>query len=190
MTYVIIFKKIQTFCCETNHIAEGLFFIFCNIVPASINFPTLLQNKMQRKEKFLPLRSLSNSSSKLGVSFVRHGLINCHKNCSPLTDKNNLAFSTGNGCVEKISFQHDIEALHHWNDDRFEFGPLTFMNGDRICKSDILHFFDIVPEHIRFPVKADAAKLIVVLVLLYLNDKACLAVGYIFGVFRLHHSVA
>ena len=54
MTYVIIFKKIQTFCCETNHIAEGLFFIFCNIVPASINFPTLLQkNSKGKKSSFL-----------------------------------------------------------------------------------------------------------------------------------------
>ena len=64
------------------------------------------------------------------------------------------------------------------------------MNGDRICKSDILQFLSIVPENIQLTVKADAAKLIVVLILLYLNDKPCLAVGNVFGVFGLHNTIA
>ena len=115
---------------------------------------------------FLPLRSLSNSSSKLGVSFIRLGLIDSHEYSLSLTDKNDFAFGTSNGCVEKITPEHDIKALHHWNDDRFEFGTLTFMNGNRICQSYILHFFGIVPEHIRLTVKADTAKLVIVLVFL------------------------
>ena len=104
---------------------------------------------------FLPLRSLSNSSSKLGVSFIRLGLIDSHEYSLSLTDKNDFAFGTSNSCVEKITLEHDIKALHHWNDDRFELAALTFMNGNRICKSDILHFFGIIPEHIWFSVKAD-----------------------------------
>ena len=162
----------------------------CNIVPASIKFHTILQNKNAEERIILPLRSLLYSPPKLCVAFIRLGLIDSHKNSRLLTDKNDLAFSTGNSCVEKVAFEHDIEALHHRYYNRFELAALTFMNGDRICKSDILHFFGIIPEYISLTVKADAAKLIVVLVLLYLNDKACLAVGDIFGVFRLHHSVA
>ena len=114
----------------------------------------------------LPLRSLLYPPPKLCVAFICLGLIDSHKNRLSLTDDNDLAFGTGNGCVEKITLEHDVKALHHWDDDRFELASLAFMNGNRISKGDILHFLGVVPENIWLTVKADTAKLVIVLVFL------------------------
>ena len=70
---------------------------------------------MTEERSLPPLLSLLNSSPKLSISQIRFGLADSHINSLSLTDDYHLAFGTGNGGVEKISFQHNVVAFQHWD---------------------------------------------------------------------------
>ena len=72
---------------------------------------------MAEERSLSPLLSLLNSSPKLSVSHIRFGLADSHINSLSLTDDYHLAFGTGDGGVEKISFQHNVVAFQHRNND-------------------------------------------------------------------------
>ena len=72
---------------------------------------------MQKAEErsLPPLLSLLYSPPQLSVSHIRLGFADSHIDSLPLTDDYHLAFGTGDGGVEKISFQHNVVAFHHRN---------------------------------------------------------------------------
>ena len=72
---------------------------------------------MTEERSLPPLLSLLNSPPKLSVSQIRFGLADSHINSLSLTYDYHLAFGTGDGGVEKISFQHNVVAFQHRNDD-------------------------------------------------------------------------
>ena len=84
-----------------------------------------MSGKENTEERSLPpLLSFLYSSPKLSVSHIRLSLADSHINSLSMTDDYHLAFGTGDGGVEKISFQHYIVAFQHRNDDGPVLRPL------------------------------------------------------------------
>ena len=79
---------------------------------------------MTEERSLPPLLSLLYSPPQLSVSHIRLGFADSHIDSLPLTDDYHLAFGTGDGGVEKISFQHNVVAFQHRNDDGLVLRPL------------------------------------------------------------------